>query len=152
IAVQGDVIDGRAELGFDNDGTAITTITPKDGSPKIVVQIDGTPTISTGFAKELVPGAPRDTSPRKALVAIDHQLAQLESDPKLGAQAKHARSELAQLDGTSETDGAKALAAMPPDLQAALKSRAADAFKTLVAHGEWAGLRAGDRDHVFLGD
>ncbi len=180
IAAQGDVIDGLATFGFLEDGTSLMTVHPVDGSAAIVVEVEGVPVIGTGFPKELAPGAPRDMTTRKALVALDHQLGKLESDPKLGTRASRARKALAELDVTAiggrpldnDTKASRALeilarvdadaaphstsATVTRSLVEALGDGDAGALVALKAQRQWADLRTRDladgTKQLWLGD
>ncbi len=159
IAVQGPVIDGRAELGVGGNGKLIATIHPNDGSPAVSVEVDGVPMVATGFTHETAPGG-WGMSPRQALIALDLGLAELSSDPKVGAAATVARAELAKLQGTDESDAGNALSALSSELRSRLVSipdeeiatKARNAIRVLGASQDFTQLRAQDPGHVLYGD
>ena len=58
IAAQGPVIDGTATFRTQN-GRLLADISPADGSPKLTVEVEGTPVIASGFPPEIIPGIDR---------------------------------------------------------------------------------------------
>ncbi|WP_405162025.1 hypothetical protein OG203_37835 [Nocardia sp. NBC_01499] len=58
IAAQGPVVNGKATFRMEN-GKLLADITPIDGTPRVTVEVDGTPVIATGFPPEIIPGIAR---------------------------------------------------------------------------------------------
>ncbi|HEX4454429.1 MAG TPA: DUF4157 domain-containing protein [Kofleriaceae bacterium] len=163
IAIQGDLIDGRAELGARDDGTLIATITPNDGSAPVVIEVDGVPPMATGFSRENAPGA-RGPSPRQALLGIEKALVAVKADPAATAtiksEADHALGVLKTMHGQADGDAQRALAALPQPLRDQMTNLANEdlakgaksALDVLGAGENWSNLRAHDREHLLTGD
>ncbi|MFI8390448.1 hypothetical protein [Streptomyces sp. NPDC085540] len=56
LAVSGPVIDGAAELTVDQERRLVAAIHPTGAAERLVVDVDGTPTLAPGLPAQLVPG------------------------------------------------------------------------------------------------
>ncbi|MET9692403.1 hypothetical protein ABZY81_28640 [Streptomyces sp. NPDC006514] len=56
LAVSGPVIDGAAELTVDQERRLVAAIHPAGAAERLVVDVDGTPTLAPGLPAQLVPG------------------------------------------------------------------------------------------------
>lgn len=105
IAAQGPVVNGTARLELDGN-TLLLHIHPADGTPPITVEVEGTPTIASGFPPERIPGTPYGMTPAKALADIDVALRAVEADATkpedTRTRAAAARSELSMLSGQGQ--------------------------------------------------
>ncbi|MDA0567400.1 hypothetical protein LG943_24200 [Streptomonospora sp. S1-112] len=83
LAAQGPLIDGMARFAADSRGRLLARIQPNDGSPQVVVEVEGTPIVATGVGQR-VPGADRAVaSVPDALGAIADHLAAHGADPQV---------------------------------------------------------------------
>ncbi|MCX4804232.1 hypothetical protein ACFWWM_24940 [Streptomyces sp. NPDC058682] len=56
LAVSGPVIDGAAELAVDQERRLVAAVHPTGAAERLVVDVDGTPTLAPGLPAQLVPG------------------------------------------------------------------------------------------------
>lgn len=164
IAAQGPVIDGSASLQLSGDGRLLLHVDPSDGSPRLTLEVTGTPLVATGFPPEHMPGAPRNLTPDQALTTIAKELESLRAaateDPALASRLTAAHDELAAIGDTKQGRGAR-----EPELAKAReilqrhqleplvgKDKNADALKMILAGDVWHSLRTNAPGRVLLGD
>ncbi|MFD3945093.1 hypothetical protein [Streptomyces sp. NPDC058579] len=173
LATQGDVVNGRAHLRLDENGTLIAEAQAfnRDGSERggapLLVRVDGTPSVATGLTPEVVPGIARDSgetgpgveSRSEAVRLISERLQELEGQDVAGVG--ELREQLTHAARTG-ADAATVLAAVESSrLREALfdglgegpvKQRLNGCFTTLEATEKWETAREAAPGRVLMGD
>ncbi|MFF9015970.1 hypothetical protein ACF09C_23770 [Streptomyces sp. NPDC014870] len=173
LATQGDVVNGRAHLRLDENGTLLAEAQAfnRDGSERggapLLVRVDGTPNVATGLTPEVVPGIARDNgelgpgveSRSEAVRLISERLQELEGQNVAGAS--ELRGQLTDAERTG-ADAATVLAAVnSSNLRGALvdglgdgpvKRRLQGCFTTLDATEKWETAREAAPGRVLMGD
>lgn len=173
LATRGDVVNGRAHLKLDENGTLLAEAQAfnRDGSerpgPPLKVQVEGTPNVATGLTPEVVPGIVRDNNERgpgvesrsEAVRLLSERLQVLEGQNVAGASELRKQLTKAERDAA---DAATVLAAVnSSNLREALfdglgegpaKRRLEGCFTTLDATEKWETAREAAPGRVLMGD
>ncbi|HEU4733844.1 MAG TPA: hypothetical protein VFT22_38390 [Kofleriaceae bacterium] len=149
IALQADVINGRAAVQVNPQGVLVMTVTPAVGA-QFRVGVNGTPMVSTGFPPETCP-KPRDPSPAAAKQRL---LTALASIPLSHSPAANlTRVALRALDPTDEPAVSVFVNAADPVIIGAMRNADAAAMAVFDACVVWTARHvAGPQPRVLTGD
>ncbi|MEU9702681.1 hypothetical protein [Streptomyces sp. NPDC047981] len=173
LATQGDVVNGRARLKLDENGTLLAEAQAfnRDGSERggapLLVRVDGTPNVATGLTPEVVPGIARDSgefgpgveSRSEAVRLISERLQELEGQNVAGAS--ELRGQLTDAERTGANAATVLAAVKTSNLRGALfdglgdgpvKRRLEGCFTTLDATEKWETAREAAPGRALLGD
>lgn len=159
IAVQGPVINGRANLRFGPHGESLIDLTVGGETRTFILPSD--PLIATGFVPERIPGAPFGLRPSDAARGLREELEIASNNTELGPDLQDAaRRAVAKLDAApivTNQDTVRFLEILDPALRTAMANN--PALIKGLAYGEaaknWLDLVSRDdpnHPHVFFGD
>ncbi|MGX2996673.1 hypothetical protein JNUCC64_20755 [Streptomyces sp. JNUCC 64] len=164
LAVQGDVVNGRARLRLGDGGTLFAEIVPKDweGRDPLWVACDGPPVVATGLTTELVPGMARGVngveSRSEALRLLGTRLGELAAQGTEGAaelrgllvRAERGGADTATVCGLLESSPLGAALRTGPD--GSPDERLGNCFTALDATRKWERAREEAPGRALMGD